>query len=352
MKIIGKKALFLLLSITMLICRVPMDRLAVSAKEVDTAIADGGTGTLSDPYLISTAEQMQNVSKNLSSCFKLTEDIDVGNITPIGDMAKPFIGVFDGDGHTITVDITTSGEYAGLFGYVGGAIKNLGVIGNIKDSGARFIGALVGQAYRNGYIENCFSDCEIEITAQSNSPYIGGLVGFNYGRIINCYSKGNLLGGDLVYANSSIGGFVGGNYGYIINCYSTANITVNSNLYYAGGFVGESKNFEIVNCYATGNIKEMTGSTNSNKGAGGFAGCIINTKISNCYSTGSIDTANNVGGFIGIVHSKSTKIDILQAYFNKDSEQKSQGIIQEPKGIGCNQSSISDTGKVLGKSNR
>lgn len=356
MKIIGRKALSLLISITMLICMLPMGLLAVSAEVVDSNIADSGTGTLSDPYLISSAEQMKNVYKHLDACFKLTDDIDVGNITPIGDSSKPFIGIFDGNGHTVTVDIETSSEYAGLFGYVGGTIKNLGVEGSIKDSCASVAGALAGRIYTNGYIENCFSDCDVEIkTTANDQAFIGGLVGQNYGRIINCYSKGNLIG-DTDHYGSSIGGFVGYNYGNIINCYSTGNVstgnvTDHSRFGAIGGFVGGCNDSETVNCYATGNITENKPDSYENKGVGGFAGRVCNTKISNCYSTGEINAANNVGGFIGLIDSGCTKLDISEAYFNEDSEQTSMGVVQEPKGIGYNASGISDiTDKVTGKS--
>ena len=38
---------------------------------------DGGTGTVDDPYLISTPEQLNMVRGNLSGYYKLVNDIDL-----------------------------------------------------------------------------------------------------------------------------------------------------------------------------------------------------------------------------------------------------------------------------------
>lgn len=48
---------------------------------------EGGTGTLKDPYLIKTAEQLNSVRFGLSKHYKLIADIDLskwGNWIPIG----------------------------------------------------------------------------------------------------------------------------------------------------------------------------------------------------------------------------------------------------------------------------
>jgi hypothetical protein len=74
----------------------------------------GGTGTASDPYLIETAEQLQNVSKNATSCFLLKNDIDLstGVWTPI----TTFTGTFDGGNHVISgLDMEGGADGSGLF---------------------------------------------------------------------------------------------------------------------------------------------------------------------------------------------------------------------------------------------
>ena len=86
----------------------------------DSPSFSGGSGTEEDPYLISTAEDMWELSndcnsgskyekKYASKYFKMTEDIDLGcsaakQWIPIGnyDGRVYFSGDFNGDGHTIT----------------------------------------------------------------------------------------------------------------------------------------------------------------------------------------------------------------------------------------------------------
>jgi hypothetical protein len=82
---------------------------------------------------ITTADDLKNVSSNLSGNYILLNDIDLGGEewTPIGDSDNPFTGSFDGNGYKIfNFKITGAVKYAsltGLIGYNKGTIKNLGV---------------------------------------------------------------------------------------------------------------------------------------------------------------------------------------------------------------------------------
>ncbi|MCD8237872.1 MAG: hypothetical protein LUC92_00830, partial [Clostridiales bacterium] len=70
----------------------------------------------------------------------LTSDIDLSVITlthtstewtPIGSESAPFSGTFDGGSYTVSgMSITTAADYAGLFGYVTGTVKNMTVDGS------------------------------------------------------------------------------------------------------------------------------------------------------------------------------------------------------------------------------
>jgi hypothetical protein len=70
----------------------------------DVAFA-GGDGTLTNPFLIATAEQLRRVACHPEglSYYALTQDIDLDGLTffPIGSPERPFIGGFDGRGRTI-----------------------------------------------------------------------------------------------------------------------------------------------------------------------------------------------------------------------------------------------------------
>ena len=95
----------------------------------------GGAGTADDPYQIATAEQLDAIGAD-STCwdkhFKLVDDIDLRDYKgtdfhTIGYWQsdkdnKPFTGVFDGGGHSLSnfqpMYLDRSG--VGLFGYVSG----------------------------------------------------------------------------------------------------------------------------------------------------------------------------------------------------------------------------------------
>ena len=71
----------------------------------------GGTGTEADPYLISSADDWNTLSDNVSNgthytgkYFKLTADMHV--TTRVSTKDDSFEGTFDGDGHTLDVNYT------------------------------------------------------------------------------------------------------------------------------------------------------------------------------------------------------------------------------------------------------
>lgn len=97
----------------------------------------GGTGTYTDPYIISTTDHLDQLAANVNSgmeyqnvYFKLMDDLDYTGktYTPIGnsyweggsESYHKFFGIFNGNNHSINnVTIYSEGGYCGLFGYVG-----------------------------------------------------------------------------------------------------------------------------------------------------------------------------------------------------------------------------------------
>lgn len=210
----------------------------------------GGTGEPNDPYLISTADELNSIGHNprlMTAHFKLINDIDLAGMDffIIANRWNPFSGTFDGDWHVISNLSYTSSEdtFAGLISYaIGARIKNLGLINpNINVVIEDRVGSLVGYLNR-GTITNCY----VESGSVSGNDYIGGLVGDNDSEsiIMGCYTTGSVRG------NDSVGGLVGTNSGTIINCYSHCSATGSD---YIGGLVGSNyRSGEIYNCYATG----------------------------------------------------------------------------------------------------
>jgi hypothetical protein len=125
-------------------------------------------------------------------------------------------------------------EYLGLFGHLAKAhIKQIGIVDvNITGSG-NYVGGLVGgngDFYGSGIITQCYSSGTI--TGLGN---VGGLVGYNYdGSVVNCYSMCSVYGESLGSPYlGGCGGLVGWNVGQVINCFSIG--TVNG-----GGLIGNN----------------------------------------------------------------------------------------------------------------
>jgi len=200
----------------------------------------GGTGEPNDPYLIYTAEQMNEIGlheEDWNKHFKLMADIDLSSyagtdfniIGYYGTYKIQFTGVFDGSGHKISNFSYTSTDTssAGLFGFVSGVIRDLALIDPNIDAGTGIgVGSLVGLLSDDGTIYNCYA----EGGSVSGNENVGGLVGENnYCTITNCYSTASVSGGDTV------GGLVGWNEGTITNCYSVGRVTGTTDV---GGLVG------------------------------------------------------------------------------------------------------------------
>ena len=304
----------------------------------------GGIGTYQYPYIINTAQQMNEIGRNLDdweSYFLLTNDISLSDyknkFNIIGYYKsesdnKPFSGVFNGNNKAITdFTYTISGkDRVGLFGYIKGKtaeIKNLGIIDpNISSNNGKYIGSLAGHLI-DGSITNCY----VIGGNISGSDMIGGLIGWNNtvlsyedleeqfcetGKISYCICDANVNG------NNKVGGLIGLNDGVITDCNSTvfadvngmtetgsliglnngividcnvvadANITGTSKV---GGMVGFNKGV-IMHCAISGDpnvigTKEIGGLVGFNKGI-----------ISDCNTTGQADVTGQtqIGGFAGI----------------------------------------------------
>jgi fibronectin-binding autotransporter adhesin len=255
---------------------------------------EAGKGSIDDPYIISTKEQLNNVKFDLTANYKLANNIDLEGMdfTPIGSQNHPYIGTFDGNSHTIqNLKINRPNEsYAGLFGRTKNAtIKNL----NISDAnvvGYNHTGGLVGYFHDKSTISNCSVTGSSTVT--SNAAYGGGLVGYGSGLIEKSFTTTT----NVISPSINIGGLVGGAESLTINeCFTEGNIKA---LNTVGGLVGiDIKELKMENCYSLSNI-EATHHNNST--AGGLLGASKNSAINNCYSAGTIKGPEGFkGGLVG-----------------------------------------------------
>ena len=158
--------------------------------------------------------------------------------TPVGNDSNPYQGTFDGQSHTVSglYFNNSATDYVGLFGYIGngGKISNVGVVDSYF-YGKNDVGGVCG--YRYGSISNCYS-----ASAVSGYHNVGGVCGLHdYGVISNCYSAGAVSGS--VY----VGGVCGyHNYGNISNCYSAGAVSGSDNV---GSVCGYNYRGTVLYCY-------------------------------------------------------------------------------------------------------
>lgn len=81
---------------TIAVCLVAVLLLSVFPNVNVKAASYSGSGTMADPYLVQTAEQLQGIRDNLSAHYKLANTIDLSGMDfkPIGRLDAPFTGSF------------------------------------------------------------------------------------------------------------------------------------------------------------------------------------------------------------------------------------------------------------------
>ena len=235
----------------------------------------GGTALALAEGTVSSAKEFAEM--DASGSYTLTKDIIVTE-----PYASDFSGTFDGDGHTVTLDITASTANVGLFSKLAGGavVKNVITAGSVTTTGKKCVAGIAGYATDNVKIENCKNTASI--TGNKN---VGGILGEAYNNeesisvgIKNCANEGAVNG-----TGSAVGGIVGKMEGQnsIIDCYNRGNITGFNN--YAG-IVGQSTGAlvaTIKNCYSVGAVTAYGASTNA-----GYAliGGGKNYALTNCYA--------------------------------------------------------------------
>lgn len=178
-----------------------------------------GSGTDDDPYLIGSDADWETFVSYINdkggqyrySYYKLTADIHVTSMAGKNDDDNAFKGIFDGNGHTMTLNLTTDGSsnFFAPFRYVGGStFKRLHIAGKIT-SNSYYVASLVGH-HRWGTLNiyNCWSSVDIVCTKKSDNSFNAGFVGYSYDsniNINNCRFDGSLQGAET----GGWSGFVG-----------------------------------------------------------------------------------------------------------------------------------------------
>ena len=218
-------------------------------------------------YAIGTPEDLVELSDicnsgKAASAF-LTADIDLTGVDykPLGTNYY-YEGVFDGRGHTVTVNITTEGQVIGLFSYVTGSktvIKNLTVRGDITTSN-KFAGGVVGVLNDGATIENCASYVNIHSNVNGDGTH-GGIVGYVTGegtKTINCLFAGS-INGEMTNQCGGIIGWAGAANTEVSNCLVTGQMNVQTDG--CATFSRNPANVKVTNCYYSEGFIEMQDET-------------------------------------------------------------------------------------------
>ena len=219
--------------------------------------------------------------------YQLTADITV--TAPYGNDITGFTGftgTFDGNGHTVTLNITDSTADVGLFSKLAGGavVRNVITAGSVTATGKNNVGGIAGVADTElGAIT--ISNCKNEAAIKGNKV-VGGILGGctedDYALTISaCANEGNISG------TRNIGGICGTleNAHFIKNCYNSGAVTGST----IGGILGRgARGYSsttdtpiLENCYNVGNI--VYSGTNGSAIVGtGYAKKPVEVK--NCYA--------------------------------------------------------------------
>lgn len=246
------------------------------------ALWSGDGSTKEKPVLITDVQGMKDIGasdENRRKHYRLCKDLVLDNWEAIhyyrgGSNSEPFLGTFDGGGHTLTLNgvkgirtvfgkiSNTSYYFFSLFAYIQGGeveVRRLRVDGQITVNGTDestyyYVGGICG--YNEGTITDCISNVTVTATGKMDVLEAGGIVGYNGWNIYNCYATGEIestattqfvdLGGiagvnnnyiaNSAALNSSISGkngqlntkihrITGSSGGYIVNNYASAALT-------------------------------------------------------------------------------------------------------------------------------
>ena len=254
----------------------------------DKGYTDDGQGN----YTVTSAEGLKNIAKLVNEEGKTDIDITLtGNITltgdwtPIGDNNNQYTGTFDGGGHTITgLTVTTSDQYAGLFGRIGSG-------GKVKDVTLK----------------------DVKIESNHSSGSVGGVAGYSYGTLENCSVSGSVSGSGN---NGVAGGVVGCQYkGSITGCSSSATVNAGNT---AGGVAGMTNNgATLTACYATGDVT-LESITGGDTFAGGVVGVNTVSTLKACYAWGSVTGSKSSGAvYVGGVTGTNDSGTLTACYHAK-----------------------------------
>jgi mucin-19 len=248
-----------------------------------------GAGTETSPFLLEDYADLKAIGAGnylLSSHYRLGTDINAAashtencvsgvcaGFAPIGNMAAPFTGTFNGAGFVIR-GLYIVADTAGLFGATS------------MDASVHSLG--------------------LENAQVKGTTFVGAIAGFHKGQIFRSY-----VAGGTVQGSQYVGGLAGYLQGQISECYTATAVTARN---YAGGLAGYSSDGSLRDVYATGSVS-------SHSDAGGIVGLASRTAVVRAFASGPVLGMSDAGGLIGDSYN-STTVD--SSYWSQDRDSLGQ----------------------------
>lgn len=328
------------------------------------SLFSGGTGTESDPYRISTEQDLRELARQVNEDHNTffgqyllqTADITFSTDTPVEPIGGPvmddsfyrddsecFRGTYDGGMHKIyNLNLYDAKQLngkqgafikIGLFGSLGtdGTVKNV-VIASGHIYGYSHVGAIAGTIHARSTVSHCKVGPDVRVYAYSTAAGVVGTSIDNNNNILQCANYANVI----VYGtglHKSAGGIVSSSgYARIEGCANFGDI------WGPGGFVGGIIGYfpratpefqfaynELKSCMNAGDI------TSIDPVAGGLIGAVgynytmpdgsprPHQQISNSYSYGQTWTAfsSSYGPVVGLFF-KQIPVTVSKTYYNVD----------------------------------
>jgi hypothetical protein len=182
---------------------------------------------------IDTAEELAQIEMNRS--YRLTADIDLSGLewTPLGSASQPYLGIFDGNGHTISnLTITQQNDgHLGLFARLAGTVHDLNILDfsmDINSDSILYAGGLAGRL--QGDVENVEVSGDITLECTSSNVFVGLLAGQSDAVVTDTMAAADFVANSVEMVDAS------------------GTITVEAKyLVYAGGLIGKIYNSIVHN---------------------------------------------------------------------------------------------------------
>ena len=252
---------------TNLYTQLGSDTTNLKSYQVITGLGSSGSTTASD---------LQGMNGDLTANYALGADIDASGTTSW--LTSTYVKGFTKIGN----NTTSADYYSGTFAGLGHVISDLYLYRPLVGVSGLFAVLSSDAVLRDTGMVN------MAITTNSS----GGLVGRNYGSIKNSFTTGSITS-----QAGFVGGLAGdnGDTGTITNSYSTATVTATTDIP-AGGLIGRNYG-SVVNSYASGSVSGTSGYTGGLIGnlmaIGSVTDSIWNTQTSGQSSGAGINSATS-----------------------------------------------------------